>query len=94
MFLRRDIFQFILISASKRYPSVDLKSTVANKDKLHCNETGAINVVLERADDEDSDDDGDANKVIDVGPVHASLYPKEKEESRWSLTQVIFENGA
>merc|ERR1719160_1884397 len=61
--------------ACNRFPCISLEYKVQDADNLKTGGNARVTVKLER-DAMDEDDKG-------VGPVYASYYPKEKEESWW-----------
>ena len=62
-----------LAAVCNRYPNVALEYEVVDADEVAAGEQVQIVVKLERENE------------VELGPVHAPHYPKEKEEAWWLL---------
>nr|CAB3465383.1 unnamed protein product [Digitaria exilis] len=65
----QDIFEFF-----KRFPNVDMSYEVREGDNISAGDNVTVQVMLER---------DMTNLPSEVGPVHASRFPKPKEEGWW-----------
>src|SRR5436309_14249033 len=71
-----------------RYPSIDFRYELLDKDDLVANSQGTIKVSLNRDIGEDEDKDG-----FDVGPVIAPFFPLRKDEGWWIVVGVPDDNS-
>merc|ERR1712216_491428 len=62
-----------LAAVCNRYPNVSLEYDVVDADEIAAGEQVQMVVKLERENE------------VELGPVHAPYYPKEKEEAWWLL---------